>query len=1077
MRVGGRCKSEKVQEFSLKKVRMQMRQETRSAAPPELRTISRARSRRMKQIRDVRESAGLEEAAQLLRISRKCIFSLQILKMFISKKHFDYFELGRTPRGNSKLLQWLGIEKKEDKNDKRQNFEQDPYTADYHRHFTVRYFVDDEYSDLDEEESRLPTACTLDQAKNSSALKHRLVETELADEIFEKRIHRIGSCPLWQRWMLYRLWRQRLENHYRNRLQESQGKYEEILVALQEILDKEDEYILSQAKVIAMTTTCAARYSSMLQRIRPKIIIAEEAAEVLEAHIITALNPGCQHLILIGDHQQLRPNPNVYQLAHRFKLDVSLFERMVRVGLDCVRLSVQHRMRPKISALMGHIYTDLEDHESVTHYDDIPGMKSNLFFLNHQEPEHESEDSHSHYNQHEAEFLVALSRYLLQQGYEPTRVTMLTTYTGQMFAIRDCVKSLQDDSLDKVRITTVDNFQGEENDIVLLSLVRSNDRDKAGFITVTNRACVALSRAKKGFYCIGNFDLLSKNSDIWHKIVDDLRSNEFIGDRLSLVCPRHNDTITEVECAEDFESKVQFGGCREPCLARLPCGHTCTKNCHADDRDHSKFKCRKECVRKIEGCLYEHRCPKLCFEDCPEKCTASVQKTLPCQHTQEVKCCEDRSFVKCKSPCEKVLACGHRCRQCCGEPCTTKCKELVKRRDWTCGHETTIACSATQEDCQAPCGATLECEHICSGKCGECRQGRVHMHCKRKCSRMLVCSHVCREPCSGPCPPCSQPCENSCYHNRCAKKCSEECVPCNEKCRWKCQHLSCDRLCSELCNRPPCNKPCNKVMPCRHRCRGLCSEDCVCAHCHTNGSREPITSIFLGREDEEDARFIKLKDCKHIFAVSDMDRYMETETGDAEDLQGDEIQLKCCPRCKTPIRRSYRYGNVIKRALRDIAKVKEKLRGNRKDYKLRQGNLLTQISELKKKFPVDECKFGKQWQTWERRGKSASDDRSLSTLENQVMLTQRCCELTAKVEEVLAKAKSVPDRKIRVNCLFIVSEFEYMAKRITSRNVSQRELKDVNTELTRLSLYVELCRLQTDVNIFKVRQATNKRSC
>ena len=59
-------------------------------------------------------------------------------------------------------------------------------------------------------------------------------------------------------------------------------------------------------------------------------MIVEEAAEVLEAHIVTSLPRNTEHLILIGDHQQLKPSPTVYELATKFNLDVSMFERMVR---------------------------------------------------------------------------------------------------------------------------------------------------------------------------------------------------------------------------------------------------------------------------------------------------------------------------------------------------------------------------------------------------------------------------------------------------------------------------------------------------------------------------------------------------------------------------------------------------------------------------------------------------------------------------------------------------------------------------------------------------------------------------
>lgn len=61
-----------------------------------------------------------------------------------------------------------------------------------------------------------------------------------------------------------------------------------------------------------MTTTGAARLQTSLGALKNKIVIVEEAAEVLESHIITSLTQHCTHLILIGDHQQLRPNTANY---------------------------------------------------------------------------------------------------------------------------------------------------------------------------------------------------------------------------------------------------------------------------------------------------------------------------------------------------------------------------------------------------------------------------------------------------------------------------------------------------------------------------------------------------------------------------------------------------------------------------------------------------------------------------------------------------------------------------------------------------------------------------------------------
>ena len=87
--------------------------------------------------------------------------------------------------------------------------------------------------------------------------------------------------------------------------------YENACKILKELHEHEEENAMKHADVIAMTTTCAARYRRSLNNIKPKVVIIEEAAEVLEAHVITSLSDGLEHLVLIGDHKQLKPNPQV----------------------------------------------------------------------------------------------------------------------------------------------------------------------------------------------------------------------------------------------------------------------------------------------------------------------------------------------------------------------------------------------------------------------------------------------------------------------------------------------------------------------------------------------------------------------------------------------------------------------------------------------------------------------------------------------------------------------------------------------------------------------------------------------
>ena len=874
VRVGGRSKSRKLESCSLKFLREQARESKEVPG-----RITRARTKARKKMREINENGLFELSTTVLKFSRRGVLSFHVLKQFMSEPHAKWFERDNTKSAIDVFCEWLGVDRSVAKKSLERRENNDFDNEDFQMQVSLRSFANEE--DVEEDEQNISiklskvVICDAEDAPKPKRMRRRLQDEEVMSEDVEKQVLLLQGLIQQQRWELYKLWLSRAEKHYLQQLQSKQPDYEKALARLNELSQEEDFHVLQKARVIGMTTTCAARYRRILQRICPKIVLVEEAAEVLEAHIITSLTKGCQHLILIGDHQQLRPTPAVYKLAKKYKLDVSLFERMVNVGIQCERLSVQHRMRPEIAALMKHIYEDLENHESVEKYDDIKGVKRNMFFINHRFLEKSSNESHSHTNEHEARFLVALCRYFLQQGYKAEQITLLTTYMGQMFAIRDRIRDENDQAIRTVRLTTVDNFQGEENDIILLSLVRSNKDDKVGCIKIVNRACVALSRAKKGFYCIGNFDLLSKHSDIWSKIVADLKSSRSIGNSLPLECQIHR-TGVFVKTAKDFSSIVPHGGCQRPCKVRLKCGHVCKKLCHPDDIEHEQYRCGEPCHRTIKGC--NHLCPKPCCEKCETYCTTLVQKILPlCGHVETVYCGKNAETVKCTSPCKNTLPCRHRCQEKCGKPCTKECQVLVKRKDWPCRHDVNVACSATPADCPIPCRATLECSHQCSGTCGECRMGRVHKRCKLKCGRVLVCSHVCREDCAMPCPPCSRDCENRCVHSECKpKKCGEPCVPCLEMCSWQCRHYKCSKLCGELCDRPRCNDPCLKTLPCRsrrrrHVCRGLCGEPCICEVCDNNDG-SPITEIFFGAEDDAATLFVQLPECKHIFAAEELDR-------------------------------------------------------------------------------------------------------------------------------------------------------------------------------------------------------------
>ncbi|XP_067856716.1 NFX1-type zinc finger-containing protein 1-like isoform X2 [Heptranchias perlo] len=853
----------------------------------------------------------------------------------------------------------------------------------------------------------------------------------------EERIFNIWALPLKERWRLYRLWLSMYQTDIRRRIVQHEQLYQAAADRLAELRLQEDLWVLKEAKVVGMTTTGAAKYRKVLQEVQPRIVVVEEAAEVLEAHLITTLSSACQHLILIGDHQQLRPSATVYDLARNFYLEVSLFERLVKVNVPYVRLDYQHRMRPEIAALLTpHIYEQLENHPSVMNYENIKGISSNLFFVEHDFPEEEIQDGKSHQNQHEAAFVVALCHYLICQDYSPSQITILTTYTGQLFCLR---KMMPSKKFAGVKVHVVDKYQGEENDIILLSLVRSNKTGKVGFLQIANRVCVALSRAKKGLYCIGNMSILA-NVPLWSKIMHTLHEKANIGRSLLLTCQNHPKTMTLVSKAEDF-SKVPEGGCSLPCEYRLDCGHVCTRACHPYDMEHKEFNCLKPCQKVL--CDDGHRCPKSCYEKCGS-CQVKVDKVIPpCGHVQKVPCSKNPENFVCKEPCSKILYCGHKCAAACGEDCALCSKKVSITLK--CDHVQEVECRIKEAakigkgvPCKEKCKTLLDCEHPCPGSCHRCYEGRFHESCKQPCRRLLICSHECLEPCTNQCPPCQRRCENVCKHSKCGRKCGQLCTPCVEPCEWACRHHRCRKLCSEPCDRPPCNEPCRKRLNCGHPCVGLCGEPCPrkCRVCHN----AEITEIFFGTEDEPNARFVQLEDCCHIFEVTGFDKYMSQEQEGKDAV----IKLKDCPKCRMPIRRNFRYGTIIKNSLCEIEKVKKVVQGDaEKNNQLAKHleSVLKECSVIAEQLPVQNKTLSTVLQS------CALSLQGLTVIENKITFLSRLAAL--KSQE--ARLNSTMKAKFNTKLLECLKWIDKPRGRFTVQ-----ELTDLQSEIQRLTFLFDL---------------------
>jgi hypothetical protein len=532
-----------------------------------------------------------------------------------------------------------------------------------------------------------------------------------------------------------------------------------------ELLRDKDRQVLEGARIIGATTTGAASNSSLLSSIGAGVIIVEEAGEVLESHVLTALSEQTKHLILIGDHKQLRPKIETYKLMsvseHGYDLDCSLFERLVTSKLPSVALEVQHRMRPEISRIIrAQTYPRLRDHDNVKRYPDVKGVCKNLVFIDHRHLEVGDEDGTSKKNPHEAEICVELVRFFLLQGYKPDQIVVLTPYLGQLLVLLQLVKAKlkevmavvgdrdllelkdQEPSDDKmsvdlsnengaatIRCSSVDNFQGEEADIVIVSIVRSNDRGSIGFLKEEQRVNVLLSRARIGMFLFGNSECLRQSkagSAVWNPILDMLAADGQLLHGLPTTCQLHpDDESIELQTPDDFRTYRPNGGCSRPCEARMSCGHACPKTCHPIDRDHLEAQkmCVEPCRRFPPECQRDHPCPKICRENCGS-CGVSIGSiNLLCGHSRLSQCYEVGSE-------EALIALA------------SLCAEPVDHTFIKCNHRVSTTCSNARNlepKCPAFCGEACACGHLCRKMCVPSSRLILQGCLSQGCSHRILC--------------------------------------------------------------------------------------------------------------------------------------------------------------------------------------------------------------------------------------------------------------------------------------------------------------------------------------------------
>ncbi|KAL0969673.1 hypothetical protein UPYG_G00230650 [Umbra pygmaea] len=289
-------------------------------------------------------------------------------------------------------------------------------------------------------------------------------------------------------------------------------------------LDRSKYLLVKEAKIIAMTCTHAAlkRHDLVELGFKYDNILMEEAAQILEIETFIPLllqNPedGYSRLkrwIMIGDHHQLPPVIKNMAFQKYSNMEQSLFTRFVRLGVPTVDLDAQGRARASLCNLYNWRYKQLGNLPHVQLLPQFqapnPGLTFDYQLINVEDFNGVGESEPNPYfyqNLGEAEYCVALFMFMRLLGYPADRISILTTYNGQKHLIRDVINQRCAGNPffgQPNKVTTVDRFQGQQNDYIILSLVRTK---AVGHLRDVRRLVVAMSRSRLGLYIFARVSL------------------------------------------------------------------------------------------------------------------------------------------------------------------------------------------------------------------------------------------------------------------------------------------------------------------------------------------------------------------------------------------------------------------------------------------------------------------------------------------------------------------------------------------------------------------------------------------
>ncbi|CAA7058231.1 unnamed protein product [Microthlaspi erraticum] len=272
-----------------------------------------------------------------------------------------------------------------------------------------------------------------------------------------------------------------------------------------------------------------------------QLLVIDEAAQLKECESAIPLQlPGLQHAILIGDEKQL-PAMIQSKFASEADLGRSLFERLVFLGHKKQLLNMQYRMHPSISVFPNSEFYGMKildapsvrvrSHERKFLPEKMYGPYS---FINVAHGREQFGQGYSLKNVVEVSVVAEIVSKLYSVSRKTQKrisVGVISPYKAQVFAIQEKIgEKYNTGELFSVSVRSVDGFQGGEEDIIIISTVRSNGKGTIGFLSNKQRTNVALTRARYCLWILGNEATLTNNKSVWRQLVDDAKARNCFHD-------------------------------------------------------------------------------------------------------------------------------------------------------------------------------------------------------------------------------------------------------------------------------------------------------------------------------------------------------------------------------------------------------------------------------------------------------------------------------------------------------------------------------------------------------------------